>query len=210
MARLPLGGMELAFELPALPYPYESLERAIDTETMHLHHDKHHAAYVNNLNAALANHPDLQAKTAVELIQSLDSLPEAIRMAVRNNGGGHVNHTMFWELMSPDGGGAPTGAIGEAIAKQFGTFDTFKEQFNDAGLKRFGSGWVWLVRDGAGLKIVSSPNQDSPLMEGVSPILGNDVWEHAYYLRYKNVRADYLKPWWDVVNWNEVNRRCAG
>lgn len=200
----------MAFETPPLPYPYESLERAIDAETMHVHHDKHHAAYTTNFNAALADYPDLQAKSAVEIIRSLDQVPEAIRGAVRNHGGGHLNHALFWETMSPDGGGEPTGPIAEAIVRDFGSFEALKEQFNDAGMKRFGSGWAWLVKDGGTLKVLSTANQDSPLSEGKTPILMNDVWEHAYYLRYKNLRADYLKAWWTVVNWEVANERYAG
>ncbi len=197
-------------ELPPLPYDYTALEAAIDEETMHLHHDKHHATYVNNLNTALEKYPELQSKSAEDLIKDLNSVPEDIRTAVRNNGGGHVNHTMFWEIMGPNGGGQPTGAIADAITQSFGDFDTFKKQFADAGAKRFGSGWVWLVKgEGGKLTITSTPNQDSPLMEGQYPILGNDVWEHAYYLRYKNVRAEYLSSWWNVVNWDEVNKRFA-
>ena len=200
----------MTHELPPLPYDYTALEAAIDEETMHLHHDKHHATYVNNLNTALEKYPELQSKSAEELIKDLNSVPEDIRTAVRNNGGGHVNHSMFWEIMGPNGGGQPTGAIADAITQSFGDFETFKKQFADAGAKRFGSGWVWLVKgEGGKLTITSTPNQDSPLMEGQYPILGNDVWEHAYYLRYKNVRAEYLNSWWNVVNWDEVNKRLA-
>jgi Fe-Mn family superoxide dismutase len=203
-----LRRIDMAYELPPLPYAYNALEKAIDEQTMHLHHDKHHAAYVNNLNAAVEKYPDLASKSAEELIRDLASVPEEIRTAVRNNGGGHVNHTMFWEIMGPNGGGEPTGAIADAIRGTFGDFETFKEKFNDAGVKRFGSGWVWLVRTRDGkLEIMSTANQDSPLMEGHYPILGNDVWEHAYYLRYHNRRPDYLKAWWDVVNWDAVNKR---
>src|SRR5687768_13828840 len=197
-------------ELPPLPYDYTALEPHIDEQTMHLHHDKHHATYVNNLNAALEKHPDLQDKSAEDLIRDLNSIPEDIRTAVRNNGGGHVNHTMFWEIMEPNGGGEPTGAVADAINQSFGSFDEFKKQFNDAGTKRFGSGWVWLVRGGDGkLQITSTANQDNPLSEGQYPILGNDVWEHAYYLRYQNLRAKYLESWWNVVNWDAVNQRLA-
>jgi Fe-Mn family superoxide dismutase len=200
----------MTHELPPLPYDYTALQAAIDEETMHLHHDKHHATYVNNLNTALEKYPELQSKSAEELIKDLNSVPEDIRTAVRNNGGGHVNHSMFWEIMGPNGGGQPTGAIADAITQSFGDFETFKKQFADAGAKRFGSGWVWLVKgEGGKLTITSTPNQDSPLMEGQYPILGNDVWEHAYYLRYKNVRAEYLNSWWNVVNWNEVNKRLS-
>jgi len=195
-------------ELPPLPYAPNALEAAIDEQTMLIHHDKHHAAYVNNLNAALEKHPDLQNKSAEELIKSLDKIPEDIRAAVRNNGGGHVNHSMFWQIMGPNGGGEPKGKIGDAIKESFGSFEDFKKQFSEAGVKRFGSGWVWLVKDGGGkLTIVSTPNQDNPLTDGHTPILGNDVWEHAYYLRYQNLRPKYLEAWWSVVNWDEVNKR---
>jgi Fe-Mn family superoxide dismutase len=198
----------MAHELPALPYDFAALEPHIDAQTMQIHHDKHHAAYVNNLNTALEKYPQLQSKSAEELVRDLNSVPEDIRTAVRNNGGGHVNHTMFWTIMGPNGGGEPTGAIASAIREAFGDFDTFKQQFNDAGVKRFGSGWVWLVRGAAGkLQITSTANQDNPLSEGNYPIMGNDVWEHAYYLKYQNKRPDYLAAWWNVVNWDEVNRR---
>ncbi|MDF2440998.1 MAG: superoxide dismutase, Fe-Mn family [Abditibacteriota bacterium] len=196
----------MAHELPPLPYPYDALEAAIDQQTMQIHHDKHHATYVNNLNAALEKYPELQGKSAEELIKDLSSVPEDIRTAVRNNGGGHVNHTMFWQIMGPNGG-EPSGALAEAITAQFGSLDEFKKQFQDAGAKRFGSGWVWLVKDGSGLKITSTANQDNPIMEGQTPILGNDVWEHAYYLRYQNLRPKYLESWWSVVNWEEVGKR---
>ena len=198
----------MAHELPALPYDFAALEPHIDARTMEIHHDKHHAAYVNNLNAALEKYPALQNKSAEELIRDLNSSPEDIRTAVRNNGGGHVNHTMFWTILGPNGGGEPTGAIASAIREAFGDFDTFKQQFNDAGVKRFGSGWAWLVRGTGGkLQIISTANQDNPMSEGMYPIMGNDVWEHAYYLRYQNRRAEYLRAWWNVVNWDEVNRR---
>jgi len=198
----------MAFEVPPLTYAYEALEPTIDAETMHLHHDKHHAAYVNNLNAALEKHPELLNKSAEDLIRDLNSVPEDIRTAVRNNGGGHVNHTMFWQIMVPNGGGEPTGPIADAINQAFGSFDAFKQQFNDAGVKRFGSGWAWLCRDSGGsLHIESTANQDNPLSEGHTPIMGNDVWEHAYYLKYQNRRPEYLGAWWNVVNWDEVNRR---
>ena len=194
--------------VPPLPYPYDALEAAIDEQTMHLHHDKHHQAYVDKLNAAIEKHPELGDKSAEDLIRDLASVPEDIRTAVRNNGGGHVNHTMFWEIMGPNGGGAPTGAIADAINQTFGDFETFKKQFNEAGVNRFGSGWVWLVKAGDGaLKIVSTANQDNPISEGQTPILGNDVWEHAYYLRYQNMRPKYLEAWWNVVNWDAVARR---
>lgn len=198
----------MAYELPPLPYGYDALEKAIDEQTMRLHHDKHHAAYVNNLNAALEGHADLAAMSAEELIRNLDRVPENIRTAVRNNGGGHVNHTMFWQIMGPNGGGEPTGAIADVINGTFGDFETFKKQFNDAGAKRFGSGWAWLVRTRDGnFEVMSTANQDNPMMEGHYPILGNDVWEHAYYLRYQNRRPEYLEAWWNVVNWDEINKR---
>ncbi len=200
----------MSHSVPPLPYDYNALEAAIDEQTMHLHHDKHHQAYVDKLNAALEKHPELAGKSAEELISDLSAVPEDIRGAVRNHGGGHANHTMFWEIMSPNGGGAPTGAIGEAINAAFGDFETFKKQFNEAGVNRFGSGWVWLVKDAGGaLKIVSTANQDSPLSDGQTPLLGNDVWEHAYYLRYMNARPKYLEAWWNVVNWDEINKRFA-
>jgi Fe-Mn family superoxide dismutase len=194
--------------VPPLPYDYNALEAVIDEATMKLHHDKHHQAYVDKLNGALEKHPELEGKSAEDLIRDLNAIPEDIRMVVRNNGGGHVNHTMFWEIMGPNGGGEPSGAVGDAIKQSFGDFETFKKQFNEAGVNRFGSGWVWLVKDNSGaLKIVSTPNQDNPLSEGQTPILGNDVWEHAYYLRYQNLRAKYLEQWWNVVNWDAVNQR---
>jgi Fe-Mn family superoxide dismutase len=200
----------MAFEVPPLQYAYEALEPHIDSETMHLHHDKHHQAYVNNLNAAIEKHPELAGRSAEDLNRDLNGVPEDIRAAVRNNGGGHVNHSMFWSIMGPNGGGEPTGAVASAITSAFGSFDAFKTEFNDAGVKRFGSGWAWLVRDGSGnLKIVSTANQDNPLSDGAHPILGNDVWEHAYYLNYQNRRPDYLAAWWNVVNWDEVNRRFS-
>ncbi|MCT7990985.1 superoxide dismutase [Laspinema olomoucense] len=195
-------------ELPPLPYPYNALQPHIDAQTMELHHDKHHASYVSNLNKALENNSNLQNQSVEALIRNLNQVPENIRTAVRNNGGGHVNHSMFWEIMSPNGGGEPTGAIAQAINETFGSFKTFQEQFNQAGTSQFGSGWVWLVRNAQGqLEITSTPNQDSPLMDGKYPIMGNDVWEHAYYLNYQNQRGEYLKNWWNVVNWEEVNRR---
>lgn len=195
-------------ELPELPFPYEALEPHIDAETMRIHHDKHHAAYVNNLNAALEKAPDLQGKSTHELIQNLDLVPESLRAVVRNNAGGHLNHTIFWEIMTPGDSAPPSGTLGGAIDAAFGSFANFKTLFQDAGVKRFGSGWVWLVRalDGK-LEIVSTPNQDNPLMDGLLPVLGNDVWEHAYYLRYQNQRPNYLEAWWNVVNWNKVGQR---
>jgi Fe-Mn family superoxide dismutase len=195
------------FTLPPLPYAFNALEPHIDARTMEIHHDKHHATYVNNLNAALKDQPQLQSKSIEELLGSLDAVPENIRMAVRNNGGGHANHTMFWEIMGPGGGGAPSGALADAINSTFGGLDQLKAAVNDAGAKRFGSGWAWLVNDAGGLKVVSTPNQDTPLMEGKTPILGVDVWEHAYYLQYQNLRPKYLEAWWNTVNWNAVAKR---
>jgi Fe-Mn family superoxide dismutase len=196
------------FTLPPLPYPYEALEPTIDTETMKIHHDKHHQAYVNNLNAALKDHPDFLEKDVVWIVKNLNAVPEAVRTAVRNNAGGHVNHTMFWEIMAPGGSKEPTGALADAIKSAFGDFETLKKQVNEAGAKRFGSGWSWLIADAGGkLSVVSTPNQDSPLMEGHTPILGVDVWEHAYYLKYQNRRPDYLAAWWNVVNWDVVGKR---
>ena len=197
----------MAHEVPPLPYAYNALEPHIDEQTMRIHHDKHHAAYVNNLNVALEKAPELQQKSCDDLVRGINSVPEEIRTAVRNNGGGHVNHTMFWEIMGPGKGGAPTGRVGEAIGSSFGSFDAFKEQFAKAGVGRFGSGWVWLIDAGGKLVIESSANQDSPLMEGKKAILGLDVWEHAYYLKYQNRRPDYIGAWWNVVNWDEVNKR---
>ena len=201
----------MAYELAPLPYDYAALEPFIDTETMHLHHDKHHQAYVNNVNAALASHPDLAAKSVDDLISDLAAVPEDIRGVVRNNGGGHSNHTAFWKLMGPVGsdgvGGPPTGAIADQITADFGDFDAFKKTFNETTAKQFGSGWAWLIYADGKLKIVSTPNQDSPLTQGHYPILGNDVWEHAYYLKYQNLRPKYLENWWNVVNWLEINKR---
>ena len=196
----------MAHELPPLPYDFAALEPHIDTQTMQIHHGKHHAAYVNNLKAALDKHPNLQGKSAEELIRNLSTVPDDIRAAVRNNGGGHVNHTMFWKLMAPGAGGPPKGAVGDAINSSFGSFDAFKEQFAKAAVGRFGSGWAWLIDSGGKLAIESTPNQDSPLMDGKKPVLGLDVWEHAYYLKYQNRRPDYIAAWWNVVNWDEVNR----
>jgi Fe-Mn family superoxide dismutase len=197
----------LAYEVPPLPYDYAALEPHIDAETMKLHHDKHHQAYVNNLNAAIEKHPDLAKHAAEDLLRNLSNIPEDIRTAVRNNGGGHVNHTMFWTIMKPGGGGEPTGKIAEQIKKDFGDFATFKTQFNQAAAKQFGSGWGWLIWEGGKLVITTSANQDSPLSQGKYPILGNDVWEHAYYLKYQNRRPDYLAAWWNTVNWDEINKR---
>ncbi len=196
------------FKLPPLPYDYAALEPYIDAETMQFHHDKHHAAYVRNLNAAIDKHPELKVLSPEDLVRQISSVPEDIRTTVRNNGGGHVNHTLFWEIMSPNGGGNPTGAVDAAIRQAFGSFEAFKTAFNEAGTKRFGSGWAWLVMQPDGtLAVSSSGNQDSPLMEGLAPILGNDVWEHAYYLKYRNRRDEYLNAWWNVVNWEAVNQR---
>jgi superoxide dismutase, Fe-Mn family len=195
----------MAYELPPLPYAYDSLEPTIDEATMHLHHDKHHQTYVTNLNGAIEKHPELAGKTPEELVSDLASVPEDIRTVVRNNGGGHVNHTAFWTWLTPGGSKTPTGALATAIDETFGSFDNFKAQFQDAGAKRFGSGWVWLVKDSAGkLSIISTANQDNPLTDGLTPILGNDVWEHAYYLKYNNRRPEYLAAFWNVVNWDIV------
>jgi Fe-Mn family superoxide dismutase len=198
------------FTLPPLPYDPGALEPHIDRQTMEIHHDKHHGAYVTNLNAALREHADLQSKSIEDLLRNLNALPESIRTAVRNNGGGHANHTMFWEIMKPGGGRQPTGPLADAVRAAFGDVASLQEKVNDAGLKRFGSGWAWVIVDAGGkLQIVSTPNQDTPLMEGHNPILGVDVWEHAYYLKYQNRRADYLKAWWNVLNWDEIGKRFA-
>jgi len=197
----------MSHQLPALPYDAAALEPHIDAQTMQIHHGKHHAAYVNNLNAALEKHPDLQGKSAEDLIKNLAAIPEAIRGPVRNNGGGHVNHTMFWEIMGPNKGGAPTGKIADVINGTFGGFDAFKDQMNKGGVGRFGSGWVWLVESGGTFAIESTANQDNPISDGKKAIFGIDVWEHAYYLKYQNRRPDYLAAWWNVVNWDAVNGR---
>jgi len=197
----------MAFELPKLPYAFEALEPYIDTTTMQIHHGKHHAAYVTNLNAAIEKHPELGGKSLEDLVGNLNSVPEDIRTAVRNNGGGHFNHTLFWQFMSPNGGGEPTGDLAKAISSAFGTFAAFKETFEKAGMTRFGSGWAWLGWQGGKLAVISMPNQDVPMMESLQPILGVDVWEHAYYLKYQNRRAEYLSNWWNVVNWEEAARR---
>lgn len=194
------------FELPELPYAYEALEPTIDKETMNIHHTKHHNTYVTNLNAALEGHADLQNKTVEELISNLNAIPEDIRTAVRNNGGGHANHSLFWKILSPNGGGEPSGELADKINEKFGSFDAFKEQFEKAAAGRFGSGWAWLVYNNGELEIMSTPNQDSPLMEGKTPLLGVDVWEHAYYLKYQNRRPEYLKAIWNVINWDEVSK----
>ena len=198
----------MAYELPDLPYAYDALEPTIDEQTMRIHHDKHHAAYVTNLNAALEGTEWADAPLE-QLLDGLDLIPEAKRAAVRNNGGGHANHTLFWETMSPDGGGEPSGDLADAINATFESVDALKAALNDAGVKRFGSGWSWLIHDGTGLGVVSTPNQDSPLMEAHAPLLGIDVWEHAYYLSYQNRRPDYLAAWWNVVNWDAVADRYA-
>jgi Fe-Mn family superoxide dismutase len=201
----------VAFELPALPYDYAALEPYIDSETMHLHHDKHHQAYINNVNAALEKHPEWVGKPVDDVLRELNSVPEDIRTVVRNNAGGHSNHGMFWTIMGPANtagiGGAPTGPIADQIKADFGDFDAFKKTFNETTAKQFGSGWGWLVLQGGKLKVITTANQDSPFSQGLYPILGNDVWEHAYYLKYQNRRPDYLAAWWNVVNWAEVNKR---
>ncbi|CAM4416643.1 superoxide dismutase [Paenibacillus tarimensis] len=198
----------MAHQLPALPYPNNALEPHIDETTMMIHHDRHHNTYVTNLNAALESAPELQSKSVEELIADLNSVPESIRTAVRNNGGGHANHSLFWETIGPNGGGQPTGALADAINNELGGFDKFKEDFAKAGATRFGSGWAWLALTPQGnLKVYSLPNQDSPIMEGDTPLLGLDVWEHAYYLKYQNKRPDYIAAFWNVVNWEEVGKR---
>ena len=200
----------MAYELPPLPYPKDALEPHIDAQTMEIHHGKHHATYVTNVNKAIAGKPELENKPVDQLISNLDAVPADIRGAVRNNGGGHANHSMFWKLMTKGGGGAPTGKLADDIRAVFGSFDSFKEKFEAAGLGRFGSGWAWLIVNKTGqLEVVSTANQDNPLMEGNKPVLGCDVWEHAYYLKYQNRRADYLKAWWNVVNWSEASNNYA-
>ncbi|MGM0163568.1 superoxide dismutase [Enterococcus sp. DIV1059_2] len=199
----------MTYTLPDLPYAYDALEPYIDEETMHLHHDKHHNTYVTNLNAAIEKHPELGEKTVEELLADFSSVPEDIQTAVRNNGGGHANHTFFWEILGPKAGGEPTGAIKEAIEETFGSFEDFKEEFKTAATGRFGSGWAWLVVKDGKLAITSTANQDSPLMDGQTPVLGLDVWEHAYYLKYKNVRPEYINAFWSVVNWDKVNEYFA-
>lgn len=200
----------MAFQLPPLPYAFNALEPHIDARTMEIHHDKHHAAYTNNLNKALEESPDLQSKSIEQLLASLDSIPEKIRPAVRNNGGGFANHNLFWEIMGPNKGGEPGGDLANAITAAFGSFATFKEQFAAKGVGQFGSGWAWLVAEpGRSVSLTSTPNQDTPLMQGKTPLLGVDVWEHAYYLNYQNRRPDYIAAWWNVVNWDEVTRRFA-
>lgn len=197
----------MAFELPKLPYDYDALEPHIDKETMNIHHTKHHNTYVNNLNAALEGNEELLSKSVEEVIANLDAVPEEKRTAVRNNGGGHANHSLFWTILSPNGGGEPSGELLEAINKKFGSFESFKAEFEKAAATRFGSGWAWLVVNNGELEVMSTPNQDSPLMDGKTPILGLDVWEHAYYLKYQNRRPEYISAFWNVVNWSEVEKR---
>jgi superoxide dismutase, Fe-Mn family len=199
----------MAHQLPPLPYGFDALEPHIDAQTMQIHHDKHHAAYVNNLNAALEKHPDLQSRSVEDLVRDLTKVPDDIRTAVRNNGGGHINHTMFWQIMGAKAGGSPSGALGDAIKASFGSFDGFKEQFAKAGVGRFGSGWAWLIDSGGKLIIESTANQDNPIMEGKKAVFGLDVWEHAYYLKYQNRRPDYIAAWWNVVNWSAISARMG-
>jgi Fe-Mn family superoxide dismutase len=197
------------FEVPPLTYAFDALEPHVDAKTMEIHHDKHHAAYVSKLNAALEGHEGLQKKKIEEILKDINSVPEGIRTAVRNNGGGHANHSLFWEVMGPGGGGAPSGAVAQAIQEAFGSFDSLKEKINNAATNQFGSGWGWLVVADGKLDVIARPNQDSPLMEGKTPILGVDVWEHAYYLKYQNRRPDYLTAWWNTVNWSAVEQRFS-
>ena len=197
----------MPFELPPLPYAYDALEPSIDEATMKLHHDKHHQTYVTNLNGAIEKHPELASKSAEDLIKDIPSLPEDVRKVIQNNGGGHVNHTMFWEIMAPKSGGEAMGLIGDQIKQDFGDFESFKKLFNETTAKQFGSGWGWLVFKGGKLEIITTANQDNPISQGLFPILGNDVWEHAYYLKYQNKRPDYLAAWWNTVNWEAVNKR---
>ena len=201
----------MAFQLPPLPYDLGALEPHIDAQTMEIHHDRHHQAYINNLNGAIEKHPELGSKSIEELLKDLNAIPEDIRNVVRNNGGGHYNHSMFWEIMGPNGGGEPTGAIAGGISSAFGDYATFKDTLTKAAVGQFGSGWGWLVKDGSGkLSIFGRPNQDTPLSEGLTPILGVDVWEHAYYLKYQNKRPDYVAAWFNTVNWDAVNKRFGG
>ncbi|HEY4761063.1 MAG TPA: superoxide dismutase [Thermoguttaceae bacterium] len=201
----------MAFTLPKLPYDFNALEPHIDARTMEIHHDKHHQAYVNNLNTAIQKHPELEKKSLEDLLKDLSSVPEDIRAAVRNNGGGHFNHSLFWEIMSPKGGGEPSGKLADAIKKAFGDFAAFKEKLSTTAVGQFGSGWGWLCKDkSGGLSVVSTPNQDNPISNGLTAILGVDVWEHAYYLNYQNRRPDYVAAWWNVINWEEVAKRFAG
>ncbi|MDQ0218298.1 superoxide dismutase [Peribacillus cavernae] len=199
----------MAFELPQLPYAYDALEPSIDKETMNIHHTKHHNTYVTNLNNALEGNEELLGKSVEEVISNLDAVSASARTAVRNNGGGHANHSLFWQLLSPNGGGQPTGELADAITTKFGSFDSFKEDFAKAATTRFGSGWAWLVVNNGELEVTSTPNQDSPLMEGKTPVLGLDVWEHAYYLNYQNRRPEYINSFWNVVNWDEVSKRYS-
>ncbi len=199
----------MAFTLPPLPYPADALEPYIDRQTMEIHHDKHHGTYVKNLNTALEKYPELQSKSIEDLLGGMNTVPADIRTAVRNNGGGHANHSMFWLIMAPNAGGPPTGTIADALKSSFGSFDTFRSEFAKAALGRFGSGWAWVLEQGGRLVIESTANQDSPLMEGKRPVFGLDVWEHAYYLKYQNRRADYIEAWWNVVNWAEINKRLS-
>jgi Fe-Mn family superoxide dismutase len=201
--------MPYPFKLPDLPYAFDALEPHIDAKTMEIHHDKHHAAYTNKLNEALEKHTELQSRSIEDLLRSLDSVPDDIRTTVRNNGGGFTNHALFWQIMGPNAGGQPGGTLGSAIQQAFGSFDEFKKKVSDAGAGQFGSGWAWLVVNGGKLEVYSLPNQDSPYMKGHTPILGVDVWEHAYYLKYQNRRPDYLQAWWNTVNWQEVEKRFA-
>jgi len=201
----------MAFTLPKLPYDFNALEPHIDARTMEIHHDKHHQAYVNNLNSAIQKHPELEKKSLEDLLKDLSSVPEDIRAAVRNNGGGHFNHSLFWEIMSPKGGGEPSGKLGDALKKAFGDFAAFKEKLSTTAVGQFGSGWGWLCKDkSGGLSVVSTPNQDNPISNGLTAILDVDVWEHAYYLNYQNRRPDYVAAWWNVINWEEVAKRFAG
>jgi superoxide dismutase, Fe-Mn family len=199
----------MAYSLPDLPYPYDALEPHIDARTMEIHHSRHHNTYVTNANAALEGHSDLENMDVVELLKNINQVPENIRTALRNNAGGHANHDLFCQIMGPNGGGEPSGELADAINQKFGDFNSFKEQFKAAATGRFGSGWAWLVVDGGQIDLISTPNQDSPHMEGKTPILGIDVWEHAYYLNYQNRRPDYVDAWWNVVNWDEVAKRYA-
>ncbi|MGW6383587.1 superoxide dismutase SodA [Peribacillus butanolivorans] len=199
----------MAFELPQLPYAYDALEPHIDKETMNIHHTKHHNTYVTNLNNALEGNQELLGKSVEEIVANLDAVPEAVRTAVRNNGGGHANHSLFWEILSPNGGGQPTGELADAITSKFGSFDSFKEEFAKAATTRFGSGWAWLAVNNGELEVTSTPNQDNPLSEGKTPLLGLDVWEHAYYLNYQNRRPEYINSFWNVVNWDEVAKRYS-
>ncbi len=199
----------MAYQLPPLPYPFDALEPTIDARTMEIHHDKHHGAYVNNVNAALDGHDDLASMSIEDLLKNIDRVPDSIKTAVRNNGGGHANHSMFWQIMKKGGGGEPSGDLANAINSAFGSFDAFKDVFSKAGAGRFGSGWAWLVVNNGNLEVMSTANQDSPYMEGKTPIMGLDVWEHAYYLNYQNRRPDYISAWWNVVNWDEVAKRFS-